>query len=216
MGIFLDSAEVPDASWAQQTGFIAGITTNPTLLAGVDPLERIPQLLEAFQNGPVCCQLTELDSASALLAQGEQIFSLAPDRVVIKVPTRTETLSLANKLIEGGIRCAMTAIFTPEQAAVAGEIGAEWVIPYVGRTTRLGGDGIELVSAMRRVFDANGAETRVMAGSIKSSQGVADIFVAGAHDITAARSVIDGLGDHEWSEKAITDFAAAVRSDGRA
>lgn len=212
MAVFLDSAEIPDAEAARHLGFVAGITTNPKLLGGANPLERIPQLLEAMPDVPICCQLTELDNPKAFIAQGDAIHALDPDRVVIKVPTRTESLELTCQLIEKGIPCAMTAIFTPEQALLAGEIGAAWVIPYVDRTTRLGGDGLRLVGEMRRILDAVGARTRVMAGSIKSASGVAEIIEAGAHDITASLDVIKGLGDHEWSEASIADFAEAAGS----
>lgn len=212
MAIFLDSAEIRDAEDARRLGFVAGITTNPKLLGGANPLERIPKLLEAMPDVPVCCQLTELDDPKAFIAQGDAIHALDPDRVVIKVPTRTETVELTCQLIERGIPCAMTAIFTPEQALLAGEIGAAWVIPYVDRTTRLGGDGPRLVGEMRRVLDAVGARTRVMAGSVKSASGVAGIIESGAHDITASLDVIKGLGNHEWSEASIEDFAMATES----
>ncbi|RIK09251.1 MAG: transaldolase [Acidobacteria bacterium] len=212
MAIFLDSADVADAECARQLGFVAGVTTNPKLLAGANPLARIPELLDAIPDVPVCCQLTELDDAKAFLAQGEALHALDPERVVIKVPTRTETLNLACQLIERGIPCAMTTIFSPEQALIAGEIGAAWVIPYVDRTTRLGGDGLELVSEMRRILDAIGARTRVMAGSIKSAAGVARIVEAGAHDVTASLDVVKELGNHEWSEASIADFAEAAQS----
>lgn len=212
MAVFLDSAEISDAEDARRLGFVAGITTNPKLLGGANPLERIPQLLDAIPDVPICCQLTELDNPEAFKAQGDAIHALDPERVVIKVPTRTESLTLTRQLIEKGVRCAMTAIFTPEQALLAGEIGATWVIPYVDRTTRFGGDGLRLVGEMRRILESIGASTRVMAGSIKSASGVAEIIELGAHDITASLDVIKGLGNHEWSETAIADFASAAES----
>lgn len=209
MAIFLDSASVDDAAAAAGLGFVAGITTNPKLLAGVDALPRIDEILRAIPEVPVFCQLTRLDSEDEMIEDAERALTISPNRIVIKVPTRTRTLATASRLIGNGIPCAMTTIFSPAQALIAAEIGALWVIPYVDRTTRMGGDGMELVSEMRASIDSVGAGTRVMAGSIKFPAEAAMAQNQGAHDITASLEIIEGMGDHRWSEQAIRDFEEA-------
>jgi len=54
MALFLDSADVADARRAMELGFVAGITTNPTLIArtGRPALEVIAELC-AISKGPV-------------------------------------------------------------------------------------------------------------------------------------------------------------------
>lgn len=209
MAIFLDSADISDALWVNGLGFVAGITTNPKLLNGADPVERTTALLAAFEEGPICCQLTEIDSTSTAMAQAEALYNLDPGRIVVKIPTRTSTFEVASLLVRRNIRSAMTAIFSAEQALIAGEIGVEWVIPYVDRTSRLGGDGIKLVSEMREVLGAIGAPTRIMAGSIKSPAMAVAAVNAGAHAITAGRGILEILGNHELSERSISEFNEA-------
>lgn len=253
MAIYLDSADPADALVASEYGFVAGITTNPALLAGTDHLQRIAELLEAFAEVPIFYQLTRLPSfavgktdqfkvhnvvyetgqtaagkvaapaespepldtevVEALASEADEIHSLDPARIVIKLPSRTETFALAARLNKKRMRTAMTAIFSPAQALLATDVGAGWVIPYVGRTTRLGGNGLALVGAMRRAIDGCGGSTRVMAGSIKTPDDAAEAAAAGAHDLTMGLGVIDAMARHDWSEQSIADFARHLRKD---
>ena len=156
MALFLDSADVEEAERAMQMGFVAGITTNPTLMARIGrPAYDVISELCALCRGPVFHQLT----ASSLLEmqeEAERFHAIAPGRVVIKIPCSLTGLQLANQLSDT-IPCALTAVFSTAQTYLACEAGARYVIPYVNRTTRLCGDGIALVRQMAGIVERAGS-----------------------------------------------------------
>ena len=208
MALFLDSAKVEDARRAAELGFVAGVTTNPSLLAeaGRPGLEVLHDLL-GLTSGPVFYQVT----ADTVLGRAEQargFAALAPGRVVVKIPATTENLALTSRLAAEGIPCCVTAVSHPAQAYLSALAGARYTVPYVNRLTRQLGDGIAVVRGCAALI--RGSSTRLLAASLKSVDEVVAALQAGADDVTLPLSLLLGLGDHELSQKAIDDFAAAA------
>jgi transaldolase len=211
MSLYLDSADLNDARQAQALGFVAGVTTNPALIArtGRQPLDTLAGLVEIFE-GPVFYQLTGA-TLQDRLEEAWEAYNIRPDRVVLKVPTTAENLSLVAKL-SPDIPCAMTAIFSAAQVYLAAQAGARYVIPYVNRSTRLLGDGPGLVRAMRTVLEGTGAE--ILAASVKSPEEAVEALCAGAHHLTLPLDIIMAMGEHALSHQAIAEFAAALQEQG--
>ena len=130
MAVLLDSASVDDAAAAAELGFVHGITTNPALMAREtsEPLAHLGRLLAAFPGGPICYQPTRT-SYSDMGDEARAAAALAPDRVVVKLPATFDAIRLAASLADGGIRCALTAVYSPAQALLAHEAGCVWVHP---------------------------------------------------------------------------------------
>ena len=59
----------------------------------------------------------------------------------VKIPVGAEGLKAAMKLKGLGIGVTMTAVFTPAQALMAAEAGADFVAPYVNRLDNVAGGG---------------------------------------------------------------------------
>jgi transaldolase len=208
MAILLDSASLDDARAAAGLGFVRGITTNPTLMAREtrDPLAHLESLLAAFPAGPVCYQPTRT-SAAEMDEEARAAASLAPDRVVAKLPATLDAIVLAAALVDDGIRCALTAVYSPAQALLAHEAGCMWVIPYVDRAARHSAGAVvdELAAMLARLH----SDTRILAASLKSSGQVVESILHGSHDITAPLDVLRGLPAHPLTETAVREFAAA-------
>ena len=204
MALFLDSADVADARRAMELGFVAGITTNPTLIArtGRPALEVIAELC-AISKGPVFYQLT-----TGTEGEARRFHALAPSRIVLKIPASLSGLRLVASL-SSEIPCAVTAIFSAAQAYLACQAGARYVIPYVNRLTRLGGDGIALV---RRIAAILGPDTELLAASLKSPAEVVDALAAGAHHVTVPWKLIEEMAGHRLSALAVEEFARAASS----
>jgi transaldolase len=210
MAILLDSASVDDAAAAAELGFVRGITTNPALMAGEtkEPLAHLERLLAAFPDCPVCYQPTRT-SFDQMRDEARAAAALAPDRVVAKLPATLDGVRLAGVLRSEGIRCALTAVYSPAQALLAHEAGCIWVIPYVDRAARHSDGGLTVVDSLAAMLDSLESDTRILAASLKSSSQVSDSILHGAHDITAPLDVLRGLPAHPLTESAVREFAAA-------
>ena len=208
MAILLDSASVDDAAAAAALGFVHGITTNPALMAREtkEPLAHLERLLIAFPRGPVCYQPTRTSYAQ-MNDEARAAAALAPERVVAKLPATLDAIRLAAALTDDGIRCALTAVYSPAQALLAHETGCVWVIPYVDRAARhsAGGVVLELAAVLTRLQSS----TRILAASLKSAPQVVEAILHGSHDITAPLEVLRGLPAHPLTESAVREFAAA-------
>jgi transaldolase len=210
MAILLDSASVDDAAAAAELGFIHGITTNPALMAREtkEPLAHLERLLTAFPSGPVCYQPTRTTYAE-MNDEARAAAALAPERVVAKLPATLEAIKLAGALTDDGIRCALTAVYSPAQALLAHETGCVWIIPYVDRAARHSDGGPAVVDSLAAVLARLQSSTRILAASLKSAPQVVDAILHGAHDVTAPLEVLRGLPSHPLTESAVREFAAA-------
>ena len=85
MKIFLDSADIGEITTLCDTGFVDGITTNPSLIAksGRNILETISTICEMV-DGPVSAEVAATDFET-MLAEGRKLAGLAPN-VTVKVP----------------------------------------------------------------------------------------------------------------------------------
>ena len=213
MAILLDSASVDDAQAAAALGFVHGITTNPALMAREtkEPLAHLERLLTAFPSGPVCYQPTRTTYAE-MNDEARAAAALAPDRVVAKLPATLEAITLAAALTHDGIRCALTAVYSPAQALLAHEVGCIWIIPYVDRAARHSDGGFAVVDSLAAVLTRLQSGTRILAASLKNAPQVVDAILHGSHDITAPLDVLRGLPAHPLTESAVREFAACWES----
>jgi transaldolase len=203
--IYLDSAIVSEAEIAVKWGWIKGITTNPTLLAKSDrALGETLKQLSLISPGELYYQLTA-DNWNDMLAEGRRAFEIIGEKTVLKVPATALGFQVVACLSQE-IPCAVTAIYTAAQAAVAKEAGAKYAIAYVNRATRLLGDGLALVREMATILQ--GSRTEILAASIKSPAEAAATLIAGAHNLTLPLSVLQAMTDCDLSKQTVSEFNA--------
>lgn len=209
--LLIDSADVDDVARAAALGYVAGVTTNPSLVAraGGEPETLVRALLGAAR-GPLFYQPASSDAAVAR-DEARRMFDLAPGRVVVKLPARRDFFTLAAELGRAGVPCAMTAVYAPAQALLAAECGCRWVIPYVDRAARLAPDAPRVVPRLAAVVARAAARPRILAASLKTPEQVVEAIVDGADAVTAPLAVIEALSEHPLSAGAIAEFDDAVR-----
>ncbi|MGF1491915.1 MAG: transaldolase family protein [Microcoleaceae cyanobacterium] len=202
--LYLDSAIVPEAREVAQWGWVKGITTNPTLLAKseLSPEATLKQLKEAI-SGEIYYQLIS-DTFEAMVAEGQAAFKLLEAQTVLKIPATPLGFQVTAHL-SSEIPCAVTAIYSPAQAAVAQAAGAKYAIAYVNRATRFLGDGIALVQQMADVLA--GSETKILAASIKSPEEAAATIRAGACHLTLPYEILKAIATHSLSDETVEQFA---------
>lgn len=221
MTLFLDSAFIDDARQAAQLGFVVGITTNPTLISKV--LKTEPQVSGIRINkredlicaicdvfpGTVMVQLTA-ESAAERKSEAERLLKLRPGQIGLKIPSLSENFPLASHFSKEGATVGMTTIFSAGQAYLACEAGAAIIFPYVNRSTRLLGDGLELVRVMRSILDGLNAPVQLLAASIKSIDEATNTLLAGAHGLTIPLDIIQALGENPHSRQSVAEFAQSI------
>jgi transaldolase len=210
MAIYLDSEFLEDVHSAAELGFVAGVTTNPKLITRTGQAAEavIPELCDALGEGLIFYQLTA-PTVGEREVEARRFAALRPGRVGLKIPCTTENLALLHRLTGEGLTCAVTAVFSAHQAYVACEAGADYLIPYVNRSTRLQGDGPALVAQIAAVTQATGGHTQVLAASFRHLGEVVDATLAGAHHVSVPLDLLLALGGHPLSEQAIAEFARA-------
>jgi transaldolase len=208
MGLFLDSARIEEVRQAVELGYLAGVTTNPTIMAKAkgEPKDIIRQIC-LIAPGPVFYQVTAKMVAERE-REGREFFGISPEKVVLKIPATTENMALIAKLSRD-IPCAATAVYSGHQTLVACEAGARYLIPYVNRATRLLGDGCKLVAEMAAVIRATGKSAEILAASIKSADEATQAVLAGANHLTLPMDILLSLGNHPLSDAAIEEFGRA-------
>jgi len=208
MAIFLDSAMPEDVKRAQQLGFVAGITTNPVIIAraGRPSFEVLSELLRMFSVGPVFYQVTAPTPDGRVL-EAKEAYSLAPGRIVIKVPAIPENLEMIPAL--AGIPVLVTCVFTAAQAYVAAQAGARYVAPYVHQITTDTGNGIDILTKMAYLL--KGSPTEIVAANLTSVEEITDALLAGAHHVTLPLKLIEAMFTHEYSYRAISRFEEQVK-----
>lgn len=205
MKIFIDTANLEEIREAESYGIIAGVTTNPSLIARENgDFEKIISEITKIVEGPISAEVLSLE-ADKMVEEGKKLASIHKN-IVIKLPTTFEGLKACKKLKELGIKTNLTLIFTLNQALLAARAGATYVSPFVGRLEDTGVDGIELVKSIRETFDKHGIESEIIGASIRNIYQVEELAKVGAHIGTLPFKVIQGMIKHQLTDAGIERF----------
>ncbi|MDC0192785.1 fructose-6-phosphate aldolase [Alphaproteobacteria bacterium] len=205
MKFFVDTANIEDIEKLMPTGFVDGVTTNPSLIAkqGADMAETIKNIC-SIVNGPVSAEVTATEFTK-MLEEGEYLASLAKN-VAVKVPLTIDGLKTCKSLREKGIMVNVTLCFSAAQALLAAKAGASFISPFVGRLDDIGEKGMDLIEDIVIMYENYAFETEVLVASIRTKQHVIDSAVIGAHVATLPPKVIYELYDHSLTDKGLKAF----------
>ncbi len=205
MSIFIDTADIEQAKAAKESGWVHGITTNPILLSntGSSAFEILQQLAE-LNIGLLFYQLVSIGKED-MLKEVQLAKAIAGDQLVLKLPPTKQGFQIIPHLPPEVI-CCVTAVYSVAQALVARESGVRFIAVYVGRATKLLGDGLSLITEISRVLQ--GSQTQLIAASLKSPIEASSAILSGADHLTMPFDVLNALTYHEHSEDAVNDLNA--------
>nr|WP_259548410.1 fructose-6-phosphate aldolase [Heyndrickxia oleronia] len=205
MKFFIDTANLEEIKQAFELGIIAGVTTNPSLVAkeNISFPERLKEIT-SFITGSVSAEVIALD-AEGMVKEGRELAKIAPN-ITIKVPMTPEGLKAVHIFSKEGIKTNVTLIFSANQALMAARAGASYVSPFLGRLDDIGHNGIELVSTIAEIFETHQINTEIIAASIRHPQHITDAALAGTHIATVPYKVIMQLFKHPLTDKGIEQF----------
>lgn len=207
MKFFIDTANIEDIKEANALGIVAGVTTNPSLVAkeGVSFHDRLKEITKEI-SGSVSAEVIAED-AEGMISEGKELAAIAPN-ITVKVPMTLEGLKAVKALSDAEIKTNVTLIFNANQALLAARAGATYVSPFIGRLDDIGQDGIELIATISDMFDLHGIQTEIIAASIRHPLHVTDAALAGADIATIPYNVLGTLVKHPLTDQGIEKFLA--------
>ncbi|WHX44605.1 fructose-6-phosphate aldolase [Bacillus pumilus] len=208
MLFFVDTANIADIKEAHELGILAGVTTNPSLVAkekDVSFHERLREITDVV-SGSVSAEVISL-KAEEMIEEGKELAAIAPN-ITVKIPMTTDGLKAVKALTDLGIKTNVTLIFSANQALLAARAGATYVSPFLGRLDDIGQNGLDLISEVKTIFDVHGLDTQIIAASIRHPQHVTEAALRGAHIGTMPLKVIKQLTKHPLTDAGIEQFLA--------
>ena len=208
MLFFVDTANIADIKEAHELGILAGVTTNPSLVAKEKDVSfhyRLREITDVV-SGSVSAEVISL-KAEEMIEEGKELAAIAPN-ITVKIPMTTDGLKAVKALTDLGIKTNVTLIFSANQALLAARAGATYVSPFLGRLDDIGQNGLDLISEVKTIFDVHGLDTQIIAASIRHPQHVTEAALRGAHIGTMPLKVIKQLTKHPLTDAGIEQFLA--------
>lgn len=207
MKFFIDTANIDDIRKANELGILAGVTTNPSLVAkeGVSFHDRLQEITDEV-SGSVSAEVISED-AQGMIQEGKELAAIAPN-ITVKVPMTLEGLKAVKTFSELNIKTNVTLIFNANQALLAARAGATYVSPFLGRLDDIGHDGMTLIKTIADIFEKHQIKSEIIAASIRHPLHVIDAALNGAHISTIPYNVLEKLVQHPLTDQGIEKFLA--------
>ena len=208
MKFFIDTANVNEIREDTEMGIIAGVTTNPSLIAkeGRDYIETLKEIT-SIVDGPISGEVkASTTTAEGMIEEGRAIAALHPN-MVVKIPMTAEGLKAVKVLTSEGIKTNVTLIFSATQALLAARAGATYVSPFLGRLDDISCDGIQLISDIMDIFfQYDDIDTQVICASVRHPMHVVECAKTGADIATVPYKVLMQMMKHPLTDKGIENF----------
>lgn len=208
MKFLLDTANLDEIKEGIDIFPIAGVTTNPSILAksGAPMFEHLRSIRKIIGKDRMLHAQVMGDTCEEMLKDAAKMRQEVDEDLYIKVPVTREGLKAIRLLKEQGYKVTATALFTYDQAILAAGAGADFVAPYISRMMRCGMDAYNEIDKMAITFDEQQLPTQILAASFKKGDQISHSIANGAGYITAQLVNLYEMIDHDMSEEAINGF----------
>jgi len=222
MRLLLDSANLEEIKSIIKSNAVAGVTTNPSLVAKeskgkyIDKVLSIAQAIEdsgtsQFKHLSVEAISTdpkEIEKQSIEISERFSELKLSKIDLFLKVPVTFQNLNVITALAYKGISVNATACMTAMQAKLASDAGARVVSFFYNRIKDGQGNPNEVIGE----FMTMNHNAQVICGSIRLVQDVLKAWEFGADYVTASSKIIEKMTQHEQTDKAIAQFQQDIDS----
>jgi transaldolase len=215
--LYLDSANVEHIAALVETDAVAGVTTNPSLMAKeprhgsyVDSLLRICEVIEGhaprrkhLSVEVATANPTEMTLEALKLHEVLTNVGFSKIDLHVKVPIMLETLPVITELRQAKLKVNVTACMQALQAKLAEDAGAEVVSFFYNRML----DGaVDACDEIRKYCLHLRRSANVICGSIREPNDILNCWMAGAEFVTAPAHVIAAMARHRKTGEAIAAF----------
>ena len=136
MKLLIDDARLDEIKKIYEFYPVAGVTTNPTLLSkiGGNPFDTLKKIREFIGEDAQLHVQAVSRRADSIVEEAWHITEILGANTFVKIPAVPEGFKAMKILLESSeIPFTATAIYTPMQAFIAGQCGANYAAPYVNR-----------------------------------------------------------------------------------
>ncbi|WP_312311898.1 fructose-6-phosphate aldolase [Atlantibacter sp.] len=192
MELYLDTADVAAVARLARLFPLAGVTTNPSIIAsGKKPLNVVlAQLQDALGGKGRLFAQVMATQAEKMVDDALALREIIPD-LVVKVPVTPEGLAAIKLLKLQGVPTLGTAVYGAAQGLLSALAGAEYVAPYVNRIDAQGGNGIKTIAELQQLLTLHAPGAKVLAASFKTPRQALDCLLAGCGAITLPLDVAE-------------------------
>lgn len=204
----LDTANIEAIKKAYDLYPIGGITTNPTIISKEN--RDFTGLLKDIRN--VIGEDTMLHvqvlgvTAEEIMEEARCLKEKIGGNLFIKIPVTQQGIKAIKALKKQNFKITATAIFTAQQALIAGVSGADFVAPYVNRIDNISGNGVGVVKNIIDQIKLYNLDTKVLAASFKNVQQVHEVSIAGVHSVTVNPEIMDKILEHPLTDWSVNEF----------
>ena len=217
MSIFLDTGNLAEIERFHRMGIIRGVTTNPTILlkggvtGGLPGIEaRSKEIARLIAPLPLSVEVTTNDREEAL--RQALAFAGWAENVVVKVTIHgpegeLDNLEIIHELeTKHSVRVNATAMMSAQQCFLAALAGATYVSIFGGRVNNMGYNACTEIGKLRRLLDQFGLPSKMIVGSVREVLNVIEWLEAGAHYVTVAPHLLEGMLVHPYTKETVQMF----------
>lgn len=211
MKLLIDDGNIEAIESVFKLGIFSGITTNPSIIksSNIVPMDLLKIMLKKFTGKLfVQCVSTELQK---IKEEGEKLYSLSPQRIVLKIPFSENGIMAAKYFVEKGIPVTITAIHNLSQVVISSLAEVDFVAPYVNRMENAGLD-ISVVRVMQTYLENSNSKTQLIAASFKNIKQFEKIVSYNVPYVTASVNIYKEIFNNGLTQKAIKSFDEDWRS----
>ena len=215
MKLLIDDAHIDEIRKICEFYPVAGVTTNPTILAkiGGNPFDTLKEIRAFLGEDKELHVQAVSRRADKIVEEARYIVKLLGANTYVKIPAVPEGFKAMKILVETSeIPFTATAIYTPMQAFIAGQCGASYAAPYVNRIDNMGFNGLTVARDIQQIFEKNSMETEVIAASFKNSQQVLELCKCGIGAATLSPEIFTALVKNSAINSAVENFIADFES----
>lgn len=183
--LYLDTAQLQEIKDLAGVLPLAGVTTNPTLMAsgGLGLARCLPALADILgDNCRVHVQVVS-NELEAIVAEARQLHEL-PFDIVVKIPAHAAGLAAIKQVKQYDIPVLATAIYNVQQGWLAALNGADYLAPYLNRIDNMGYDGLGVVGDLQALIERYRLPSKLLVASFKNVQQVLQVLKLGVSAVT--------------------------------
>ncbi len=203
----LDTANLNEIKKCIDTFPISGVTTNPTIISQekrdfFNILKEIRALI-----GDKMLHVQALgNTLDEIIKDAHTLQDKIGGNLYIKIPVTTAGFKAMKQLKKEGFKITATAIYTPGQALLAANCGADFTAPYVNRIDNISGMGVSVVSMIVDLFNLHNLPTKVLAASFKNVQQVHEVSLSGCQSVTVTPDMMWKIAEHPLTDMSVEQF----------